>query len=120
VCSAEGKLSSVASSGAKVRRINQTRAARKKSPDPTHLHYVDGSDATAADIRRDVPAKPGASTDTDDLAFVSLAGRQFRAENVPVVACRRRGSMVHSGRDLARRWGSRCGPFTVSFAENED
>jgi hypothetical protein len=37
---------------------------------------------------------------TPDLAFVSLAGRPFRAENVPVVACRRRGSMVHSGRDL--------------------
>ncbi|WP_276203730.1 ATP-binding protein [Pseudarthrobacter sulfonivorans] len=60
---------------------------------------------------------PGGGEHVSDLAFVSLAGRPFRAENVPVVACRRRGSMVHSGRDLA---GDRCGPFTVSFAENED
>jgi hypothetical protein len=29
--------------GAKVGQINQTRAARKKSPDPTHLHSVDVS-----------------------------------------------------------------------------
>jgi hypothetical protein len=27
--------------GAKAGRINQTRAARTKSPDPTHLHSVD-------------------------------------------------------------------------------
>jgi len=51
---------------------------------------------------------------------VPLTGRPFRAENVPVVACPRRHSMVLSGRVSAGRWGSRCGPFTVSFDENED
>jgi hypothetical protein len=54
------------------------------------------------------------------LANVSLVGRPFRAENVPVVACQLRASMVLLGRHLAGRWGSRCGPFTVSFDEDED
>jgi hypothetical protein len=44
--------------GAKVRRINQTRAARKKSPDPTHLHSVDGWDATASDTPEAFPLNP--------------------------------------------------------------
>jgi hypothetical protein len=44
---------------------NQDRR-RKKSPDPTHLHSVDGSDATAADTAKDVPAEPGASQETYD------------------------------------------------------
>jgi hypothetical protein len=30
---------------------------RKKSPDPTHLHSIDGSCAIASDTRGDVPAK---------------------------------------------------------------
>ncbi|BCW44966.1 hypothetical protein StoSoilB5_21500 [Arthrobacter sp. StoSoilB5] len=41
-------------------------AVRKESPDPTHLRSVDGSDATAADTPKDVPAEPGTSNDTDD------------------------------------------------------
>jgi len=56
-----------ASNYGQVVRINQTRTApRKKSPDPTHLHSVDGSDATAADTAKDVPAEPGASQETYD------------------------------------------------------
>ena len=65
VCSAEGKVSSVEARGAKVGRINQTRAARKKSPDPTHLHSVDGSftghrSATRGARRQERPTKTGA------------------------------------------------------------
>jgi hypothetical protein len=47
---------------------NQDRR-RKKSPDhPTQLHSVDGSEATATDTPKDVPADPGTSNDTDDLS----------------------------------------------------
>lgn len=45
----------------------KTRTARKKSPDPTHPHSVDGSDATASATLEKPPADPGESTDSDDL-----------------------------------------------------
>ncbi len=40
----------------------------EENPDPTHLHSVDGSDATDANTTKDVPAEPGTSNDTDDLS----------------------------------------------------
>jgi hypothetical protein len=39
----------------------------EESPDPTHLHPDDGSDAAATNIPNDVPAEPETSYDTDGL-----------------------------------------------------
>ena len=38
----------------------------EESPDPTHLHPVNGPDTTASDTPKDVPAEPGTSWETHD------------------------------------------------------
>jgi len=49
-------------------------------------------------------------------------GRPSRAENGVVVALSTPSLYGPQGRQLAGRWGSRCGPFTVAnvVAEHED
>ena len=51
---------------AKLGGSTRTRTALKKSPDPTHLHAVDGVHAGHR-YPKGVPAEPGTSYETDGL-----------------------------------------------------